>query len=219
LFTSLLQACCEHILLTSCEIFTCVVLITPHIFSSKMLYFGCWERSRLIFTTVTTIRKPGFTQTSYVDKFQSIIFIRVARNFSERHYPILLHSIINSRFQVTFQHAVPKFVACTYYCSKILVQWSPKTKNSFLNKFINETFTFVYNRSSNFEMNLRTSLRSSRATSKFVDNKLGNRALKSNLKSTIKENLYTEGNKLFVCSLQCNYKKMCKISCHNSKAF
>jgi hypothetical protein len=118
------------------------------------------------------------------------------------------------RFQVTFQHAVPKFVAnlpitlsssevgrelcnevrkfiskfehwlqtnvhswswkcCiykalwTYYCSKILVQWSPKTKNAFLNKFINEIFTFVYNRSSNFEMNLRTSLRSSRSTSEF----------------------------------------------------
>jgi hypothetical protein len=32
---------------------------------------------------------------------------------------------------------------CTYYCSKILVKWSPKTKNAFLNKCINEIFTFV----------------------------------------------------------------------------
>jgi hypothetical protein len=44
------------------------------------------------------------------------------------------------------------------YCSKILVQWSSKRKNAFLNKFGNK-----------------------------IDNKLGNHALKSNMKLTIKK--------------------------------
>jgi hypothetical protein len=42
LLTSLLQACCEHILLTSCEIFTCVNLIKKDV----IFYWSvcCWYR-------------------------------------------------------------------------------------------------------------------------------------------------------------------------------
>jgi hypothetical protein len=92
------------------------------------------------------------------------------------------------RFQVTFQHAVPKFVAnlpITVRCQvrKLGVNFATKLQVHFKVGTLIVNKCFVYNRSSNFEMNLRTSLRSSRPTSGNWkrnwqdDNKLGNRAL------------------------------------------
>ena len=54
------------------SIFSSYRLVTPRIFSSKMLYFGWWENDRdTIFPTVTTIWKPGLMDSSLLRRINT----------------------------------------------------------------------------------------------------------------------------------------------------